>query len=376
MARSSIGVDIGSSGVRAVQVSSANGKTKIIHAGEVALSRGAIVGGEVRDSNELADALKVLWKTGKFSSHNVTIGLMNEKTISKNMRLPWEPPEIFRSTLPLRIGNAFQYKPEEMTIDYHSLDQTQIGDLVQQNILIVAARNDVAENTIGSFTTSKLRVRCADYSPFALIRAAVVTGDKGKKPAKKLSKNPQPESAEKTCEIIVDVGSQMTIVAIHDHGRPLFIRQIMTNGGEAIDRALADMLKVRLDVAEALKKSLGMEKIDDDTDMTALLSQVKPEYLPSARQIVTLTASALVQEVRKTLEYYLSLTSDPPEVSRVLLSGGGVLTPGYADRISSELRAPTAFLAPMHAFANKKTQSLSSLDPRMTLAFGLALEAK
>jgi type IV pilus assembly protein PilM len=370
VARSSIGVDIGSSGVRAVQVNSSNGKFKIIHAGEVPLSRGTIVGGEVRDSDELTEALKELWKTGKFSSRNVTVGLMSEKTINKNMRLPWEPAEIFRTTLPLRMGNAFPYKPEEMTVDYHPLDHTQIGDLVQQNILIVAAHNAAAENTIGSFTSAKLRVKCADYSPLALIRAAVVTGNKGSKPSKK----PRPESAEKTCEVLVDVGSQMTMVAIHDHGRPLFIRQITTNGGEAIDRALLDMLKVRMEVAEALKKSLGTERIEEtDIDLTALLTQVKPEHIPQARQIVTLVASALVQEVRKTVDYYLSRVVDPPEVSRVLLSGGGVLTSGYADRISSELRAPTAFLAPMHAFANKKTRTLASLDPRMTLAFGLAL---
>jgi Tfp pilus assembly PilM family ATPase len=63
-------------------------------------------------------------------------------------------------------------------------------------------------------------------------------------------------------------------------------------------------------------------------------------------------------------------------IERVLLSGGGSLLPGFAERLASELRAPVALLNPMAALATGAASRVPNMDPRMNVALGLALEAE
>jgi type IV pilus assembly protein PilM len=199
-----------------------------------------------------------------------------------------------------------------------------------------------------------------------MIRAAVFTaGD---------SKN-VPEAAapgeERSCEVVVEVGGQVTVVAIHDRGRPLFIRTV-TGGSDSVTKALSDQLQLPWETADALKKSLGIGQISGDINIAELTANISPARQAVAQQIINLMAGSLVQVVRESVEYFLSVSPDITHVERIMLSGGGALLPGYAERLASELRAPIELLAPMQKFARFGTE----LDPRMTVAVGLALEAE
>ena len=89
MAKSNIGVDIGATSIKAIQLKGSRGHLKIVRAAQVALPYGAVRNGEVIDPDEIANALKVLWKTGKFTTKNVTLGIGNENTLAKQMNLAW-----------------------------------------------------------------------------------------------------------------------------------------------------------------------------------------------------------------------------------------------------------------------------------------------
>ena len=219
MANTSIGVDVGSTSIRAAEVKY-NGKTmKVLRVAEVPLERGIIIGGEVRDPEALTDAVKELWKLGKFSSKIVSVGIGGPQTLVRQVDLPWEAPEAFREALPLRIGSDLPVDPHEMTIDYHPLEDHMKGKVRVQRALIVASVNSVAENTADALLNAKLKLKRADFSPFALIRTAVIAAGTGAPVPE-----PQGPDEEWDCEVVVDVGEQTTIVAIHHLGRPLFIR--------------------------------------------------------------------------------------------------------------------------------------------------------
>ena len=113
-----VGLDIGSYGVRAVQCVGSNRKLKIVKAAEVKLPKGAVVGGEVKNIEEVAEALRILWKEGKFGKGNVVIGVTGDNTIVRQVQLPWEPEGVFRGALPLRLGNELPVDPFEVSLDY------------------------------------------------------------------------------------------------------------------------------------------------------------------------------------------------------------------------------------------------------------------
>lgn len=370
MARTTIGVDVGSTSIRAVQVRRSGNKIKIVKAAEVPLERGIVASGEVRDPIALADAVRELWQVGRFTSRQVNVGLSGPQTLVRQIDLPWEPDEIFRDALPLRVAADLPINPREMTLDYHPLDIRKRGNAIIQRSLIVAAVNVVSENTADALTTARLKLKRADFSPFALIRAAVLTAGDGRP----VPGAPEADE-EHACEVIVDVGGDVTVVAIHDHGRPLFIR-IVAGGSDGVTRALSDHLKVDVDTAEALKIVMGMGGTTDDPATQLLLEEVTPAKRQAAQQIINMMAGQLVQMVRESVEYFLAVSPQVTGVERVLLSGGGSMLFGFAERLAGELRAPIARLNPMAVLAIGPAAEQIDLDPRMNVALGLALEAK
>ena len=378
MAKLNVGVDVGSTSIKAVQISGSRGKIKIIRAAEVPLTRGIVVSGDVKQVEELSNALNVLWKKGKFTTRNVTLGVAGEFTVTRDMDMPWEPEAIFRKALPLRVGDAFPFNPVDMLLDHHPLELKGVSGLIQQRSLVVAADSGTLEKIIEGFTISKLRVKNVDFNPFALIRAAVITGEAGEKATKK-KKSKKGAEAEATlpandCEVIVDIGGFITMVSIHSHGKPLFVR-IVPGGSDAATKALADKLSLRIEMAEVLKQYLGIQGIEPSQLPSDIAEQVSAEKIANGQTIINFVAGHLVQEVRKTVEYYLSVAPEVLNISRIYLSGGGVMLPGLASRLGSELRSPIAKLNPIEVFSTGKSVSSSAIDPNMSVAFGLALEA-
>lgn len=366
----SIGIDIGSSSIRAVETQY-NGKTlKILRAAEEPLDRGVVVSGAVQQPDALTDAVRRLWKTGKFSGKSVSVGLNGSETLVRQVDLPWETPEIFKESLPLRVGSDLPVDPSEMTLDYHPLDDITNGTSHIQRALIVASVNAYTENIADALVHAGLKLKRADYSPFALIRAAVAIAGNGEPVPYPLT-----PGEEWDCEVVVDIGGQNTIIAIHHLGRPLFVR-VVPNGTEGVTRALAEELKLTVGVAEAVRRTLGLGGVAGEPNTNVADVDLTPVQLKTAQYITNAMASSLVQVVRESVEYFISASQNITGVSRVLLSGGGALLPGYADRIASELRAPVELLDPLHKFAVGRAIAAKNLDPRLTIAVGLSLEVK
>ncbi len=366
----SIGIDIGSSSIRAVETQY-NGKTlKVLRAAEEPLDRGIVVSGAVREPEALTEAVRRLWKTGKFSGKTVSVGLNGTETLIRQVELPWEKPEIFKESLPLRVGSDLPVDPSEMTLDYYPLDDITNGTSHVQKALIVASVNAFTENIADSLLQAGLKLKRADYSPFALIRAAVIIAG---------NKEPVPgelaPGEEWDCEVVVDVGGQNTIIAIHHLGRPLFVR-VVPNGTEGVTRALATELKLHLGAAEAVRRTLGLGGVDGEANTNVADVDLTQAQIKGAEYITNAMSSSLVQVVRESVEYYMAASPQITSISRVLLSGGGALLPGYADRVASELRAPVEMLAPLHKFATGRAVAFKNLDPRLTIAVGLSLEVK
>src|ERR1043165_2560135 len=72
--RTSVGLDIGTSGVRAAELSLGKHGATLERFGQVALPPGAVRDGEVVDVDAVAEAIKHLWQTVKFGSKKVVLG--------------------------------------------------------------------------------------------------------------------------------------------------------------------------------------------------------------------------------------------------------------------------------------------------------------
>lgn len=372
MARPLIGIDIGSSAIRGACVEMRKGRPVVTHAAEIPLPDDTIVGGELRDPTVLANALRLLRKAGGFSGKTVVIGVANQQTLVRQVDLAFDPEEDFKAALPFKVAQDLPVDASELTLDYYGLGDYRDADgVTRRRALLVGAMSSTVENFTQASVDAGLQPVSVDFSAFALIRAAAYAAgtDPSSVPA------PPPPGEEFPVEVLVDVGAALTIVAVHHHGRPIFVR-LVPGGGASVTRAISDHLDLRWEVCEALKRVISAGSAPANKAVLRLVSEVPKEQIPVVRQIMNMMGSTLAQSVRESVEYFLAASPQVSGVSRVLLSGGGVLLGGYGERIAGELRTEVELLTPMQAFASgRKAKQLRAYDPRFGIATGLAIGA-
>lgn len=330
MSRTVIGLDIGTSGVRAAEFRLGRRKPVLRKFAAVPVPAGAVRNGVVVDSAAVSAALRTLWSEGKFSTKTVVIGIANEGVLVRQMDLDWMPPADFRKALHYQVAEALPVPVDEANLDYHLLEELKLpadGEKEAHRvnrILLVAAARDVVDGFATAAQDAGLRVTRADLLPFALIRAASPAG-----------------AGEPETEAIIDIGTDSTSVVVHSAGQPRFVRMIPASGSNTITKALAERYSWSWEEAERTKIALGLPL------PLAGGSNESASYDHPAQEVIAEEAHKLVTEVRATLDFFLGTATDTEMLSRVKLTGAGSRLGGLPELFATQLRLPVQRLSPM-----------------------------
>jgi type IV pilus assembly protein PilM len=347
-----VGLDIGTSGVRAAQLSLGKGPVTLERFGQVALPPGAVRDGEVVDQLQVAAAIKQLWGQAKFSTKRVVVGVANQKVIVRQVDLPWLALPELRASLPLHVQDIIPMPVEQAILDFHPLEEfTNDAGARTLRVLLAAAARDTVGSTIGAVTRAGLTPVMVDLTSFAVLRAVAAFDELGVGGAE--------------AEALVDVGASVTNIIVHQAGVPRFVR-ILLMGGNDITEAVAERMGVPLEQAESVKQQLGV----------APQSGLAAGPAHPAERVIEATTSAFVEEVRGSLDYYLASTVAAP-VRRIVLSGGGGRLAGLPDRLSAVTRLPVEQANPMATMrlgrTGLNTEQLSYVEPLVAVPVGLAM---
>ena len=142
MATTTIGLDIGSSAVRAVQVTAGTGGGPPVldRIGQVILPPGAMRDGEIVDAEAVAEAVRALWARYGFKLRRVHLGLANQQVVVRQMELPYLPENELRQSLGCQVQDAIPIPVGQAILDYYALEHFE-NDEGQRFalILLVAA---------------------------------------------------------------------------------------------------------------------------------------------------------------------------------------------------------------------------------------------
>ncbi len=342
--RVTVGLDIGTSGVRAAELSLGRGGVTLEHFGQVALPPGAVSNGEVVDEDAVASAIKRLWKDGGFSTKRVALGVANQKVVVRQVDLVWMEPTELRKALSFQVQDYIPIPVEDAVLDFHPIEEFTNEDGARMiRVLLVAAARNMVRSTLQSVSKAGLRATAVDLTAFALIRAAVHLGE---------------FDLETAATAVVDVGSRVTNIVVHQNGIPRFVRILLMGGGDVTD-TVAERLGVPAEHAEGLKQ----QPIAADTaDATA-------------RAIQASTAS-FVEEVRGSLDYYRAAPGSV-QISRLLVTGGASRLHNLIPRLGEATRLPVTQANFVSKLRLGKTglseEQLRYSDPLAAVPIGLAL---
>ncbi|HVW79670.1 MAG TPA: type IV pilus assembly protein PilM [Mycobacteriales bacterium] len=354
MAGAVVGLDIGTSGVRAAELTFGRGPATLQRFGQVALPVGAVRDGEVADPQAVGEAIKHLWSTAKFSSKRVVLGIANQKVIVRQVDLPWMPENELRKTLPLHVQDLVPIPIEQAVLDYHGLEAVTEDDGTRsRRVLLVAAARDMIQQLLDAVRRAGLQAVHIDLTPFALLRSLG-----------QLDQTGATGGGQGGAEALVDIGAKVTNIVVHDNGVPRFVR-ILLMGGDNITDAVSERLGVPFEQAVGVKQQLGM---------SPTRGEVISDH-PAAR-VIEASATAFVEEVRGSLDYYLAQPQSLP-LTRIVLSGGAARLGGLPQRLAAASRLPVRPGAAMASLKIGKTglspDQLSYVEPQIAVPVGLAL---
>lgn len=349
--RSAIGLDIGTSGVRAAELSFGKGHVTLTKFGQVALPEGAVRDGEVMDVEAVASAIRQLWAHTKFSSKKVVIGVSNQKVVVRQVDLAWMPINELKKSLAFQVQDYIPMPVEHAVLDFHPLEEVTgtHGDRVLRGLLVAASREMVL-NAVHAVQKAGLTPTTVDLSSFAVLRSLGGTDHVG---------------INSEVQALVDIGAKVTNIVVHEAGVPRFIR-ILLMGGQDLTESVAERAGVPVQQAEALKQQMGLQADGASGDPT-----------PAVRALES-SASALLDEIRGSLDYYMASSGSSP-IRKLVLTGGGSRLTGLAARLAQATRLEVEVGNPLAALEMGRTglspEQISFVEPLAVVPVGLALGA-
>lgn len=342
-----VGLDIGASAVRVAHVGAGRAGTQLLSFAQVALAQGSVVDGEIADPGAVSQAISQVWKMAKLRGKRAVLGVSNQRVVVRQVDLPYLEEQEFRESLRFQAADYIPMSVEDAQLDFIVIDDytTESQDHMMR-VLLIAAATDMVDSFVTTASSGGVETLGIDLTPFAIARA--------------VSASARGETGVAGSEAVIDVGAATTNILIHHNGEPRFVRILMVGGDDAT-KALSEELGVSFDEAEAVKLDIA--------------GGVGPE---AARNLLSRQVANLVDEIRGSLDYYLSQEDSEP-VSSIVLTGGGSLTSGLSQRLEQTLKTQVQLGSPLQQLNVSKSgltqEQVVQVEPVAAAAVGLALGA-
>ena len=236
MARSSIGLDIGT---RAVSLAEVQNGT-LTRFGRALLPSGAVEHGEVQDPMAVATAVSTLWKKLGLAGKSVHVGIANRRVIVRTIEVPAMSRDDLASAIRFQAQEHIPIPLDEAVMDYEVLeDISGPNGEAMQRVLVVAAERATVEPLLAAVRGANLEPASLELNAYPLVRAFA---------------NGHNAPASQTAGAIVDIGAGVTNVVVYNRGKIRFTRILPTFGGDEFTAAVAEHLNVDLHEAESLKR--------------------------------------------------------------------------------------------------------------------------
>ncbi len=295
------GIDIGSGGIRLVQLKRGGGRPVLVTYGHVATPAGLTTSDSPGDISKVAAVVKQLVKDARVTTKHVVAGLPSAKVFASIMTTPVLGHDELGKAIHLQ---ADQYIP--MAIKDVKLDWVVLGPgktPQEQEVLLVAAPNTVAQKYLSIMEQAELELIALEPNAVALARAVVAPND--------------------LAVLVIDIGSITTDITIVQHNLPKLIRSVNV-GGTTFMKSVAQNLGLDEAQADQFTRKFGLTQ-------TKLEAQVYKAIKPSLDQ--------LIGEIDKSVKFYSTQYPDI-KMEKVILTGGTTSLPELNTYLSTATGLP------------------------------------
>lgn len=345
MAGGVVGVDIGSSLLRAVEIDdAAKARPVVLRAHEVPLPEGSVKRGEILEVHTVASAFKRLWSAGGFRSKDVALGIGGQSVIVRDLAVPRMPFTQIKESLPFQVQDLLPVPVNDAVLDYYPISEGQSDSGPVVNGLLIAAFKQAVTVNVTAASLAGLNPVSMDLLPFAMTRLHFLSG---------------PTNGY---AVHMNIGANATSIVIVQAGVPLFVR-IVPAGGDDATRAVMSRLSVPRERAELLKRDLGLTTAGA-TDEERLAAEVIHE-----------STSELLTAVRNTLAYFAGVRTGVV-FDHLSVAGGATRMRGFASALAESTRISVVPVNPVAGVSLSRSLKNHATDENLQswiTAIGLAV---
>ncbi len=340
-----LGLDIGSSAVKAIQMKETKGRYVLEKFGIKPLEPEVIVDGSVMDEGRVIGAIKELIDENGIKLKKVAISISGHSVIVKKISLPPMPDDELEGQVKLAAEQYIPFDINEVNFDFHILnptDQAEDGE-PQMSVLLVAAKKDKVNELSELVKGAGLVPVVMDVDAFAIENMYSINYS---------------DSGEETIAL-VNIGASVMNVNIVKGGTSVFTRDIPI-GGNRYTEAIQRELGMTYDEAEATKRGRNESSVDSDT-VASVIEGVNAE---------------VSSEIARTIDYFRT-TGSEGDIGRILLCGGSSKISGLAQLLSDRMGTPTEVANPFNQVdtgsADVDPDTLADMAAEAAVGVGLAL---
>lgn len=340
-----LGIDIGSSSIKVVQLGRKKGRAILETYGTIALGPYGkqVVGQAVTLAPErIAEALADLFKAANVTAHRAVMAIPLRSSLFTLIELPPIHEQDIDKVIQIEARKYIPVPISEVTLDWSIIPRSeseQFEDVVAEGpvptrgteVLLLAIHNNVLAGYRDIASAAKLDLQAIEIEIFSTIRSVF--------------------GHDVAPTMVIDIGASTTKAVIVDYGI-VRLSHTITKGSQDITHMLATSTNIPFEKAELMKREKGAE---------AVASVAKPVF------------DYIFFEIKRVLSSYQKKYRRT--ITKVTLTGGGSLLTGLRERARSEFATEVSFGDPFlkveaPAFLDAM---LKEIGPEFAVAVGAAL---
>ncbi len=340
--RDTVGLDIGASSIKAVQLKADREGYELLRLGLAPLHPETIVDGVIMDSGTVISAIQQIFAENQIKTTDVAVAVSGHSVIVKKIKVAKMTPDELEANIPYEAEQYVPYAIEDVNLDFQVL-QSLSPDANEMEVLLVAVKKDIINDYLSIISTAGLRAVVVDVDAFALQNAFEVSYDIDREQVVGL----------------VNLGAAVMNINILQGGVSEFTRDSAL-GGNRYTESIQKMLGLSYEQAESLKQG----------------GEVDGRTFENARPAIDMVNTELLGEIRRSFDFFRS-SSHSDTIHRVVLSGGSARLPGLVEYLAENLEMPCEVANPLRNIkADQKMfdpEYLEVIAPQLAVSVGLAL---
>jgi type IV pilus assembly protein PilM len=314
--QTSVGLSIGSSSIKLVELKKTGKVWKLIHFGIVHLPEDVMVNREIVNPIGVTESIKTLVGQIKLGNKSICSSVSGPGVMVKRMQLDVPNPKDLQDQVYWEAEQYLPFDPSDVVMDYFTLSKAKDA---RTDLLVVAAKKSMLEGYLNCIEDAGLRPKIVDTDFFALQN--IFEASYPSNPAESVA--------------IIDIGASSVKVVVVHGGVPVFTKD---SGGEELGGYY---------VTSQIQKNLNLSYADAETLKLGSGGGSTPQEVSDLFHSM---GELFANEIKKSLAFYNASSSGAP-VAYVLLSGGGSKMPGLSRMIEEIVGLPTQLINPFNTIS-------------------------